>query len=382
MTPPKPHSNGPKAASLPLFRSVLSALLTVIPQLLPAGGPENVLLVVNRSSPISRRIGEYYLAKRKIPLANLCHIAIEPKETIARAEYDRHIAGPIAAFLREKNLRDRVLYIVTTSGVPLQILPAPPNVSDRAAVDSELTLLYADLRGAPHRIGGAVPNPYYGRRHDAFTHPRFPMYLVTRLDGYNFQDVREMIDRSLAARNRGKFVIDLKSSDDQPGNNWLRTAAMLLPKERVIWDESTTVIRRAQDVIGYAAWGSNDPHRKERFLDFRWLPGAIVTEFVSSNARTFQKPPDNWTFGTFKDPSTWFAGSPQSLAADYIREGATGASGHVFEPYLHFTPRPDYLLPAHYQGRNLAESYYLAIPALSWMNVVVGDPLCTLGRPE
>jgi hypothetical protein len=27
---------------------------------------------------------------------------------------------------------------------------------------------------------------------------------------------------------------------------------------------------------------------------------------------------------------------------------------------------PDVLLPAYYSGRNLAESYYLSIPALSW----------------
>ena len=32
-------------------------------------------------------------------------------------------------------------------------------------------------------------------------------------------------------------------------------------------------------------------------------------------------------------------------------------------------------------GRNLAESYYLAILGLSWQNIVVGDPLCSLGRP-
>lgn len=70
--------------------------------------------------------------------------------------------------------------------------------------------------------------------------------------------------------------------------------------------------------------------------------------------------------------------SPQSLTADLIHEGATGASGHVFEPYLTRTPRPDYLFPAYLGGRNLAQSYYLSIPLLSWMNIVVGDPLCSL----
>ena len=42
--------------------------------------------------------------------------------------------------------------------------------------------------------------------------------------------------------------------------------------------------------------------------------------------------------------------------------------------------RPDFLLPAYFKGRNLAESYYLSIHSLSWQNVVLGDPLCAIGK--
>jgi len=45
---------------------------------------------------------------------------------------------------------------------------------------------------------------------------------------------------------------------------------------------------------------------------------------------------------------------------------------------LGLNPRPDILFPAYLKGRNLAESYYLSIPGLSWQNVVLGDPLCKL----
>ena len=38
--------------------------------------------------------------------------------------------------------------------------------------------------------------------------------------------------------------------------------------------------------------------------------------------------------------------------------------------------RPDILFPAYVSGFNLAESFYLAMPYLSWQTVVVGDPLC------
>ncbi len=66
------------------------------------------------------------------------------------------------------------------------------------------------------------------------------------------------------------------------------------------------------------------------------------------------------------------------MTGDYIHEGASGASGQVSEPYLTFCPRPDFVLPAYFAGRNLAESFYMGIPGLSWMNVVIGDPLMRL----
>jgi uncharacterized protein (TIGR03790 family) len=254
---------------------------------------------------------------------------------------------------------------------------------DYASVDSELTLLYSDLKsGKPHKLAGPTPNPFFGNRDRLFAHPQFPIYLVTRLAAYDFEGVKGMIDRSLAAANRGKFVIDLSSPDDSAGNNWLRDAAILLPRERVVLDETSKPVYDQKDVIGYASWGSNDSHHDRRFPGFHWLPGAVMTEFVSTDGRTFERPSARWTpSDSWSNPLGFFAGSPQALAADYILEGATGASGHVDEPYLTMTPRPDLLLPAYYKGRNLAESYYLAIPALSWQNIVLGDPLCSLGKP-
>ena len=70
------------------------------------------------------------------------------------------------------------------------------------------------------------------------------------------------------------------------------------------------------------------------------------------------------------------APSPQSLAGDLIRDGITGVSGHVAEPFLAATIRPQVLFPAYRAGLNLAESFYLAMPYLSWQTVIVGDPLC------
>jgi uncharacterized protein (TIGR03790 family) len=355
-------------------------LLLLLASSLPAQSGENVLLVVNRNVPVSRQIADYYRPRRSVPLKNVCTIDTTGEEEIQWGVYEQQIERPIGECLKRAGLVDQVLYIVTTMGVPLKVDgPGSRDLSERASVDSELTLLYAKLKGQRYTRVGGVPNPFFMRRDSPFQHPAFPIYLVTRLAAYDLADVQAMIDRSLQARNRGNFVIDLQSEKDEPGNDWLRTAAMLLPARRVVLDETTRPLYNQTSVIGYASWGSNDDHRTQRLLHFQWLPGAIAAEFVSTSARTFRRPPDSWAPNTnWADTSRYFAGTPQGLVADLIHEGVTGASGNTYEPFLNACARPDYLLPAYHQGRNLAESYYLSLIYLSWQSVILGDPLCAL----
>jgi uncharacterized protein (TIGR03790 family) len=362
-------------------RTCLAAVLAA--SFAAAETPDRVLVVVNDGSPLSRSIGEYYAHRRGIPLKNVCHLRTSSDEVISRQDYDSKIARPIGDYLRKQGLVESIYYIVTTAGVPLKIPGTDGLNGSYASVDSELTLLYSDLTtGKPHPVDGTLRNPFFGRRDAPFSHPAFAMYLVTRLAAYDFDGVKAIIDRALEATNRGKFVLDLRGPEDDPGNSWLRDAAILLPKNRVVIDETRRPVYGQTDVIAYASWGSNDANHDHRLPGFHWLPGGIVTEYVSTDGRTFQRPPKKWIPSRdWKDSWMWFAGSPQSMLADYLTEGATGGSGHVAEPYLQMTPRPDLLLPAYYSGRNLAESYYLAIPSLSWQNIVVGDPLCSLGKP-
>lgn len=341
-----------------------------------------MLLVVNRNSPASREIADYYRPRRSVPVANVCVIDAPTEETIYWPAYIARVETPIADCLKKGKLEEKILYIVLTMGVPLRIdgRGGTLQTSEHSSVDSDLTLLYAKLKGQQFAREGALPNPYFAKRDMPFRHPIVPIYLVTRLAAYDIADVKGMIDRSLAARNRGKFVLDAGPGNGE-GNNWLRSAAMLLPEDRIVFDDTPKVLSDEQDVIGYASWGSNDAGRKRRWTGFHWLPGAIATEFVSTNARTLKRPPDTWNITTFQDREHFWADSPQGLSADYIHEGVTGVSGNVFEPYLTGCVRPEYVLPAYAQGRNLAESFYMALPFLSWQGVVFGDPLCSLGKP-
>lgn len=368
----------------PRFRRIFTLCVVTMLHVHAQPAPANVLVVVNTKSALSQSIGKYYVEKRAIPAKNVCNVKAEPQEVIDRFAYE-DLESSVKACLRKNQLVEQVAYIVTTAGVPLRIDGTDGLNGETAAVDSELALLYQDIKtGKPHPLAGMIPNPFFGKKDATFQHGAFPIYMVTRLAGYDFEGVRTMIDRGLRAKNQGKFVIDMKANDDEEGNDWLRRAATLLPADRVIFDDSTKVLYNQKDVIGYAAWGSNDKNRHERNTHLQWLPGAIATEFVSSNARTFARPPKDWNISDWTKASEpkWFAGSPQTMTADYVDEGASAATGHVYEPYLMATPRPELLLPAYFRGRNLAESYYLSIPYLSWQNIVIGDPLMSLGAPK
>lgn len=356
----------------------LAALLSVHA---PARGitPDEILVVANRQAPLSERIAEHYRQARAIPRQHVVAIDTEPEEEIDRETFRLEIERPIGAYLLSHRLVDRVLVIVLTKGVPLKIRGSGGPAGTQSSVDSELTLLYRRLVRGPVPPAGRVANPYFRPGTPApFTRADYDIYLVTRLDGYGWDDIRALVDRARTPVRHGKVVFDLKpafpGSGSWTGNRWLREAAERLKGGGLEVVLQASPVAGMTDVIGYAGWGSND-RRHGRSLGFHWLPGSIASWFVSSSARTFVRPPPDWVTGAFDDPRTFYAGSPQSLVGDLIAEGVSGVVGFVYEPYLDGTARPDILFPAYRAGFTLAESFYMALPHLSWEAVVVGDPL-------
>src|ERR1700678_1061793 len=96
-------------------------LLCSLPLLLRGQSPDTVLIVVNQPSALSRQIGEYYAGRRHIPASNICRLNASTKEEISRSDFDDQVSRPIQNYLRGHNLTEKVLYIVTTAGVPLKI---------------------------------------------------------------------------------------------------------------------------------------------------------------------------------------------------------------------------------------------------------------------
>ena len=307
-------------------------------------------------------------------------------DEIERSVFDAQIHAPISRWLQQHAAQDRILYIVLTKGIPLRIKGTPGRDGTGASVDSELTLLYRRLAGADVPLAGRLANPYFlgaseAAQAHAFNRREFDLYLVTRLDGFTVEDVMALIDRGAAPVREGRLLLDQSGDPGAPiGDTWLKGAADRLAAsgfaDRVMLDASSTLVTGEKNLLGYFSWGSNDRGMKTRRFGLGFVPGALAGTYVSTDARTFTEPPAGWTIGSWRDRATYYAGSPQSLTGDLIREGITGAAGHVAEPFLDAAIRPDILFPAYLSGFNLAESFYLAMPYLSWQAVVIGDPLC------
>src|SRR5262252_1242353 len=174
----------------------------LVPGLARAQSTDNLLLVVNDAAPASVRIGEAYASRRALPADRVLHIRTATSDAIDRAQYERDIEAPIAAYLGKLSLQDRILYIVLTKGTPLRINGSLGLDGTMASVDSELTLLYRRMVGVTAPVDGRVSNPYFLAdkpltNAKPFTRFDADTYLVTRLDGFTVDDVLHVIDRSI-----------------------------------------------------------------------------------------------------------------------------------------------------------------------------------------
>ncbi|MBC8064662.1 MAG: TIGR03790 family protein [Chlorobia bacterium] len=341
--------------------------------LLGAQGATNakrVLVVINQNSPDSTAVGSYYVKKRAIPRENVVFVKVGTESNISTSEYTSGIEGPVKANLAKNT--NKVDFIVLTKGVPFRLDNDGGYSVDGhlSTMEMKVTSIRGDLPNASdedqrNEIRRAM-NPYFSKR-EAFSHAKYRMYLVTRLEGYSASDAKALVDRSLAAKKeKGPFFFDMAGnrSDGDYGNmnQTLKLAADALEFRNfnVILDTANAFVSPNVPVAGYASWGSNDgAYKRNVYNRVRFKPGALCETFVSTSAFTFSKR-EHW----------------QSLIADLVEQGVTGVKGYVSEPFTFALARPQILFERYVSGFNLAESFYMASPVVKWKDVVIGDPLC------
>jgi uncharacterized protein (TIGR03790 family) len=320
------------------------------------------MVVINEASRDSLEIGRYYVAKRRIPKENVVLINTSTSDNMAMGEYKTGVEDRVREAIKKS--RNPIDFIVTTKGVPIRL-------RDNAgySLDGHLATMDLPIKAIEKpdeaSIKGSL-NPYFNSKLP-FSSRRFGFYLVTRLDGYDREHAKKLVDNAMAAKpEKGPFFFD--AAENRQAESYGEMQRLLYEAERLLkakgFEASTegtkAFVAPAEPLAGYASWGSNDgAFSLETYRKLRFKPGALVETYVSTSGRTFSR-----TEGG------------QSLIADLIEQGATGAKGYVSEPFTIALARPPILFDRYTSGFNLAESFYAASPILKWKDVVIGDPLC------
>jgi len=356
--------------------------------------PDQVLVVYNVNSPVSKAISDDYANKRQVRnvISVKCRDSAlsRDNETISEADYKQAIEGPVRDYLAAHAQID---LIVLTKGVPIRV--QRDNNGGRPSVDGSLAALDYPRLSPARKInisdsgstGWAYLNRYW-KANESFSHARFGGYLVTRLDGYTEADAKALVSRALAAEKGlvadGKILLDvqpifglgdkaaqpprLSDEDIKHESPWsefnadMRKAHDILA-DRGIPDEldlTETFVGKRSHLLGYFSWGSNDAkYSADAYQSLSFAPGSFCDTAVSTSARTFL-------------PTT----GGQSLLTDLIAHGLTCGKGYVDEPLLQAIASPSVALDRYTSGYTMAESFYAASHFVGWEDVVIGDPLC------
>jgi hypothetical protein len=224
--------------------------------------------------------------------------------------------------------------------------------------------VFSLLEAAP----AVIANPYYRRFLRILTvPPTASPLLVCRLDGPSDRIVRRMIDDAIATEQNGLWgwayldARNINSGGYAEGDQWITHAGELMRRKGipVIADYAPEVWREGFPITNaaiYYGWYESDVIGPFKQPAFKLVPGAVAVHIHSYSARTIRDPNVAWT-------------------APLLAHGAAATMGNVYEPYLSLTVNFDVLQDRLMNGFTLGEAAYAATRGLSWMGVVLGDPL-------
>lgn len=346
------------------------------------------IVVFNSDSPESVDLAKFYAQKRNIARDHLVALHCSLAEEISREEFDSTIATPLrTAFTDRKwwNLHtaadgqstatgNSIRFVAVIRGVPLkikatsdypgdQVGPAPIGNRNEASVDSEIAVLGAYA----HQISGFVGNPYFQSYRPITEIENSPLMLVCRLDAPAVATVKRMITDAIETEKNGlwgRAYVDgahNTSGGMQIGDRWLGEIVGQLHKAGVpvVYDDAPAIFPEGYPLTNcalYYGWYAGGVSGAFSDPDFRFLPGAVAVHIHSFSASTLRDPKANW-------------------AAPLVTKGAAATMGNVYEPYLQLTAHLDIVNDRLLHGFTFAESSYMALQGLSWMSVVIGDPL-------
>jgi uncharacterized protein (TIGR03790 family) len=346
------------------------------------------IVVFNKDVPESAELAKFYMQKRGIPRDHLVGLSVSKTEEISRDEYDTMIRDPLRTIFKERNwwtlneprgghvtvASNSIRFVAMIKGIPLKIRPATdypgdkpggPPVGNRndASVDSEV----AALGAFSDQISGPLPNPYFQSYRAIAEVEQSAMLLVCRLDAPEVATVRRMITDAVETEKTGlwgRAYIDGAHNSTGGlgvGDQWLAEIRDQLHKVGVplIYDDTPEIFPNSYpmtDCALYFGWYAGTVSGPFTQPDFQFARGAVAVHIHSFSASTLRDENANW-------------------AGPLVTKGAAATIGNVYEPYLQLTAHLNIFNDRLLHGFTFAESAYMSVQTLSWMSVMVGDPL-------
>jgi uncharacterized protein (TIGR03790 family) len=330
--------------------------------------PAQVLIVTNKDTPISSQVGRMYQKLREIPSANVLNLSLGTERQITPDQYWVKAAALIKNYLLAN---PEIRCVVTTSGVPYTVKSSDPK-DPGAAFDNELA---AVLREKPSDLIRAQSNPLFigGANAPALTDPRkLQMVYVARLDGPDLKTITRMVEDAIAVEKsglEGPVFGDAQGMDivtgSGPGDTSIREAidrfsgagfVSKLDMKPESWKQPKGGVGdQAAGAAFYLGW-YDYMNFQDIFGQQGLARGSIAWHIASGEAQDIWNPGGGWCI-------------------NLMRRGAAVTLGPVSEPYVTAFPHGDIFTELLLSGESVAESYWLALPQVSWQMVLLGDPL-------
>lgn len=303
--------------------------------------PDELVVIVNQSDPLSVQIGNYYQQRRQIPARNIITVNFTPGQTELSPQEFEFIKTAI-----EAAIPNYIQAYALTWAAPYRV--------GCMSITSAFALGFDEAYCA-QGCKPTKPNPYFNHDGDR-PFQELQIRPTIALAATNFEQAKALIDRGINSDSTfpsGTAYL-LKTSD--PARNvrsqlYPQVTQLIAPRFHTEIMQAD-ILKHKRDVMFYFT-GLAQVEQIERN---QFLPGAIADHLTSFG-------------GMLTD-------SPQMSSLRWLEAGATGSYGNVVEPcnFPQKFPHPAVVMNRYLNGDTLLEAYWKGV-AMPGQGIFIGEPL-------
>ncbi len=304
-------------------------------------GSSELAVIINASDPLSVTLGEYYVAKRKIPRENVITISFPPGDKVMSKE-DFAVIKRQVDELTPLNVQAYALTWVA----PFRVECMSITTAFAMGFDPEFC------------AKGCKPtreNPYFNSRShrpwaDFGIRPTMSIAATTLQDGIDL--IKKGVDADFSYPAGTAYLVSTNDKNRNVRSHFYPDLMKQLDPIFTIKEVKTNALKNIDDVLFYITGLKKIDH-----LDtLNFLPGAVADHLTSTGGV--------------------LTGSSQMSALRWLEAGATGSYGAVVEPcnFPQKFPHPTVLMQHYLNGDTLIEAYWKSV-AWPGQGIFIGEPL-------